>query len=324
MKLISVVTPAYNEEKNVESTYLAIKEVFAQHPNYRYEHVFIDNCSEDTTVEKLKEIAKKDPNIKIIVNSRNFGHVRSPYYGILQTNSDAVVTFPCDLQDPPEVIHQFIKKWEEGYKIVIGIKESSEENPLMFMLRKVFYLSIKIFSEVDHIRNFHGFGLYDKKLIDILKTLKDPYPYFRGLVSEFGFKRFEIPYAQRRREHGKTKSNFYALYDVAILGYVNHSKIPLRLSVFTGFFLSFISFILAIVYLVYKIIYWDSFQLGVAPLVIGLFFFSSVQLIFIGILGEYIGNILTHVKNHPLVIEEERINFESSKIKESGNVMDVQ
>lgn len=309
MKRISVVTPTYNEEKNVDLAYSAIKEAMAQHSNYEYEHIFIDNASEDATVLRLKEIARKDKNVKIIVNTRNFEHVRSPFHGILQSSGDAVINFACDLQDPPEVIHQFIQKWEEGFKVVIGFKQRSEENPFVFLLRKIYYYTLDALSETKQIRNFHGFGLYDRKVVEELRKLHDPYPYFRGLIAEFGFKRFEIPYIQRRRERGKTKSSLYVLYDAAMNGYINHSKIPLRLAVFVGFFLAFLGLLISLAYLVYKLMYWNSFELGMAPLVIGLFFFSSAQLIFIGILGEYIGNILTHVKNRPLVIEEERINF---------------
>jgi glycosyltransferase involved in cell wall biosynthesis len=314
LKFISVVTPTFNEEKNVENAFLAIREVFSKHPDYRYEHLFIDNSSQDETVTRLKELAEKNRNLKIIVNTKNFGHVRSPYYGILQTDADAVVTIPCDLQDPPELIHEFIKKWEEGYKVIIGIKNRSEENPIMFFLRRVFYFSLKKFSsneETVHIRNFHGFGLYDKSFVDILKKIRDPYPYFRGIVAELGFRRFEIPYTQRRREHGKSKSSFYVLYDAAMLAYVNHSKVPLRIAVFMGFGIAFMSFIFSVFYFIYKLLYWDSFPVGIAPLVIGLFFFSSVQLIFVGILGEYVSNILTQVKDRPLVVEKERVNFDA-------------
>lgn len=310
MKLISVVTPCYNEEANVDEVYRQVKEVFNDLKQYKYEHIFIDNASKDKTVEKLKEIAKKDKAVKIIVNARNFGHIRSPYYAILQAEGDAVISIVSDLQDPPAMIKDFLAKWEEGFKIVIGVKQKSEENPIIFMLRKLYYSLIKRISETDHIKNFTGFGLYDKMFVDVLRKLKEPYPYFRGLVAELGFNKLEIPYVQPKRKRGKTSNNFYTLYDIAMLGFVNHSKVPLRLASFIGFGVAVLSLLIAIGYLVYKIIFWDKFDVGTAPLVIGLFFFSSVQLFFIGIIGEYIGAIYTQVKDHPLVIEKERINFD--------------
>lgn len=309
-KLISVMTPCFNEEKNVENTYTEIKKIFSKIDNYYYEHVFIDNGSKDKTVEILKKIARIDKNVKIIVNVRNFGQVRSPYYGVLQCNGDAIIPIPSDLQDPPSLIPMFIKKWEEGNEIVIGIKSKSKENPLMFLVRSIFYRVIKKISESDHINNFTGYGLYDRKFIDIIRKLDDPYPYFRGLVSELGFERIEIPYTQTKRHGGKTSNNFFSLYDVAMLGFVNHSKLPLRLASFIGFIVAGISFFIALGYLIAKLLHWNEFNAGTAPLVIGLFFFSSVQLIFIGILGEYIAAIYTKVRNHPLVVEKERINFD--------------
>jgi glycosyltransferase involved in cell wall biosynthesis len=261
-------------------------------------------------VDILKKIAKDDKNVKIVVNVRNFGHVRSPYYGVLQCKGDAVIGLVADLQDPPVMIKDFIKKWEEGYKIVLGIKIKSKENKLMFLIRRLFYYIMFKIADTEQIKNFTGFGLYDKKFVDILRNLDEPYPYFRGLVSEFGFQRIEIPYTQLRREKGKTKNNFYTLYDVAMLGFVNHSKVPLRLASFIGFSVSLISILIAFGYLIYKLVFWYSFQLGTAPLVIGIFFFGGVQLFFLGMLGEYIGSIYTQVKKHPLVIEKERINFD--------------
>lgn len=308
MKLISVVTPCYNEEGNVEEVYKKVKQVFQELKNYRYEHIFIDNASNDRTVEILKKIARKDENVKIIVNAKNFGHIRSPYYAMLQAKGDAVISLVADLQDPPDLIKDFVKKWEEGYKIVIGVKSKSEENPIMFTIKKIFYSIIKKISDIEHIKNFTGFGLYDKKFIDVLRNLDEPYPYFRGLVAELGFERCEIKYVQPKRKRGKTANNFYTLYDIAMLGFVNHSKLPLRLASFIGFGVAVISLLVALVYFVYKLVYWDKFVVGSAPLVIGVFFFSAVQLFFIGIIGEYIGAIYTQVKNHPLVIEKERIN----------------
>lgn len=309
-KLISIMTPCFNEEKNVENNYLEIKKVFSKLPDYRYEHLFIDNSSKDKTVEILKKIAMNDKNVKIIVNVRNFGQVRSPFYGITQCAGDAVIPIAADLQDPVLLINEFVKKWEEGYKIVIGVKNKSEESRIMFSIRKIFYRLIRKISETDHIDNFTGYGLYDKEFIDVIRKLNDPYPYFRGLVSELGFERATIYYVQAKRKGGKTSNNFFSLYDVAMLGFVNHSKLPLRFASFIGFSVAAISLLVSLGYLIAKLINWNEFNAGTAPLVIGLFFFSSVQLIFIGIMGEYISAIYTKVKNHPLVVEKERINFD--------------
>ena len=309
MKLISIITPCFNEELNVEAVYRQVKDVLAKLPEYRYEHIFIDNDSSDKTVEILKGIAQTDTNVKIIVNVRNFGHIRSPYYGILQSTGDAVILVVSDLQDPTSMIIDFIRKWEEGYKIVIGTKTKSKENRLMFLIRKMFYTLIAKISETDQIKNFTGFGLYDRQFIEILRNLDEPYPYFRGLITELGFCRIEIPYTQPKREKGETKNNFYTLYDMAMLGFVSYSKLPLRMASFIGFGVSLLSFLIALIYTVYKIIYWNNFSVGIAPLVIGIFFFGGVQLFFLGIIGEYIGAIFTQVKKRPLVIEKERINF---------------
>lgn len=310
MKLISIVTPCFNEELNVEEVYKQVKDVFDKLPEYRYEHVFIDNDSSDKTVERLKRISTVDPNLKIIVNARNFGHIRSPYYGIMQAKGDAVILIVSDLQDPVSLIIDFVKKWEEGFKIVIGTKIKSKENKLMFLIRKLFYNTISRISETDQIKNFTGFGLYDRQFIEILRGIEEPYPYFRGLIAELGFSRTEIAYTQPRREKGVTKNNFYTLYDIAMLGFVNHSKLPLRLASFIGFGVSLFSFLVALIYLIYKLVFWSSFSVGIAPLVIGIFFFAGVQLFFLGIIGEYIGAIFTQVKKRPLVIEKERINFD--------------
>ncbi|MEM0465169.1 MAG: glycosyltransferase family 2 protein [Candidatus Pacearchaeota archaeon] len=309
-KLISIVTPTFNEEENVELLYNKIKEIMEGYKNkYDYEHIFIDNCSTDRTVEILKEIAKKDKNVKIIVNSRNFGIVRSPYYGLLQTKGDCSILISADFQEPPELINHFIKKWEEGYKIVVAVKKSSKENIIFFLIRKLYYNILKKLSEVDLIKNYMGFGLYDKEIIEILKKLDDPYPYLRGIICDIGFEKAKIPYIQPKRKRGITKNNFYSLYDMAMLGITSHSKIPLRIATFSGFILSILSLIIALIYFIYKIIFWKSFSLGTAPLIIGLFFFSSINLFFLGILGEYIASIHTQVLKRPLVIEKERINF---------------
>ncbi|MFH1387623.1 MAG: glycosyltransferase family 2 protein [bacterium] len=309
MKKISIVTPTYNEAGNVREIYRQVKEIFSKLPEYKYEHLFIDNASKDQTVEILKEIAANDNNIKIIVNTRNFGHIRSGYYGFLKTTGDAVITLVADLQDPPTMIIDFIRKWKEGYKIVVGVKKKSQESRLMFVVRNLFYRLIGTLSEVEQVRGFTGFGLYDKRVVEILKQIDDPYPYFRGLITDLGFEIAKVEYFQPKRWHGRTKNNFYTLYDLAMLGITNHSKIPLRLATMLGFLISILSILTAFGYLIYKLVFWNNFNVGIAPLVIGFFFFASVQLFFIGILGEYIGSIHTQVLKRPLVIEKERINF---------------
>jgi len=309
MKLISIVTACFNEEDNVEKLYLRVKDIFASLPAYRYEHIFIDNSSKDRTVPILKTIAQKDHNVKLIINTRNFGHIRSPFYGLLQARGDAAISLAADFQDPPEMIGDFLKKWEEGYMTVIGIKKESQESKWMFAVRNLFYGLISRLSEIRQISNFTGFGLYDKKVIEILRTIDDPYPYFRGLISDIGYDIARIEYLQPKRKAGITKNNFYILYDLAMLGITNHSKVPLRLATMLGFSVSIISVLFALGYFIYKLIFWSSFSVGIAPLVIGLFFFSAVQLFFIGIIGEYIGSIHTQILKRPLVIEKERINF---------------
>lgn len=309
-KKISIITPCFNEEGNVTDVYEQVKAIFLELPNYEYEHIFIDNASKDKTVEILKKIAQEDKRVKIIVNARNFGPVRSPFYAFLQAQGDAVIFLAADLQEPSALIKDFIRKWEEGYKIVIGIKNQSRENSVMFAVRKLYYDVLKKFADVEQIKNFNGFGLYDKELIKILKEIGDPYPYFRGLISEIGFPRAEIKYTQAERKRGESHNNFYALYDTAMLGFVNHSKVPLRLASFIGFGMSAVSFVIGLIYLVLKLLFWRNFEWGLAPLVVGIFFLGAVQLFFIGILGEYIGAIYTQVKRRPLVVEKERINFE--------------
>jgi len=310
LKRISIVTACFNEEENVKDVYDQVKAVFCDLPRFDYEHIFIDNASKDRTVEILKEIAKKDSRVKIIVNTRNFGHIRSPFHGLMQAKGDAVISIVADLQDPPVMIKEFIKKWEEGYNIVIGVKTQSEESPFFFAVRKAYYNLVGRLSEVELIKNFTGFGLYDQIVIETLRGIEDPYPYFRGLICDIGFERAVVEYVQPFRNRGFTKNNFYALYDMAMLGITNHSKVPLRLATMTGFAVALLSLLVALGYFVYKLIFWDNFSVGIAPLVIGLFFFSSVQLFFIGIIGEYIGAIHTQVLKRPLVIEKERINFD--------------
>ncbi len=310
MKKISVVTPCYNEEDNIRDVYEQVKAVFAALSQYTYEHIFIDNASQDKTVSILKEIAQTDKNVKVIINSRNFGHFRSPFYAILQAKGDAVISIVADLQDPPSMIRDFLQKWEEGFKIVVGVKPTSQETFPMSFIRKTYYHFITKIADVKLIKNFTGFGLYDQCIVEILRDIDDPYPYFRGLISEIGFPVAEIPYNQPVRKRGISKNNFYTLYDAAMLGITNHSKVPIRLATMGGFLLSMLSFLTVVIFFILKLIFWNQFPMGVAPILMGIFFFASVQLFFIGLLGEYVVSIHTQVLKRPLVIEQARINFD--------------
>lgn len=310
---ISIVTPCYNEEENVEALYERVKALFANNPalrRYRYEHLFIDNASKDKTVEILRRLSAADRNVKVIINTRNFGHIRSPYYGLLQAQGDAVILLVADFQDPPELIETFIGHWEQGQKVVMAVKNRSLESPLMFAVRKAYYNLVSRLADIDLVKNYTGFGLYDRVVIQKLREINDPYPYFRGLIMDLGYPSTRVFYEQPARKRGITKNNFYTLYDMAMLGITNHSKVPLRVATMAGFFMSGVSLFAAFCYLIAKLVLWDQFQLGTAPILIGVFLFSSVQLFFIGIIGEYIGAIHTQVLNRPLVIERERINFE--------------
>ena len=310
-KLISIVTPCYNEEGNVASLYEQVKFVIEGLLNkYDYEHIFIDNASSDNTVEILKDIAKNDNNVKIIVNSRNFGHIRSPVYAMMQASGDVVISLVADLQDPPEMIVDFINSYEDGFNIVLGIKESSKENSLMFKIRTLYYSFLNKISETETYENYTGFGLYDIKTIQALNQMPDAYPFFRGMIAEIGYKVKKISYKQPSRVKGITKNNFYSLYDIGILGLINNSKVLLRLSIFMGFIVGFLSIIVGTYYLVMKLMFWDSLSLGFAPLLVGGSLMFSMLLFFIGILGEYIGQIYTQSLNRPLVFEKERINFD--------------
>ena len=312
MKLISIVTPCYNEEENVEELYTRVKKVMETDlKNYQYEHIFIDNASTDQTVGILKKLAKDDNNLKIIVNSRNFGHMRSPVHGMLEAKGDAVISIVSDLQDPPEMIVDFVEKWEEGNDIVLGIKATSEEENIMFKIRELYYGLLTKLSEIEVFKNYTGFGLYDKQVMSAIGKLNDPYPFFRGMVAEVGYKVTKIPYDQPVRIKGITKNNFYTLYDIGMLGIINNSKVPLRIAVFSSLIIGIFSFLIALGYFVAKILYWDSMDMGIAPLIIGGSFGFSILLFFIGIIGEYIGAIYTQVLNRPLVFEKERINFDN-------------
>lgn len=311
MPHLSIVTPCYNEEKNAEDVYLQVKEVIASLPGFTYEHIFIDNKSTDGTAKVLRQLASKDTNVKVILNTRNFGHIRSPYHALLQARGDAVVLLAGDLQDPPAMIRDFVAKWHEGYKVVLGVKTESEESPLMFAIRGAYYNFIGKVADVRLVKNNTGFGLYDRVVIEELRKLEDPYPYFRGLISELGWESAKLPYKQPRRRRGISANNFYTLYDIAMLGITSHSKVPLRLATMLGFALSVLSFLTSMGYLVAKLLFWDKFELGLAPLIIGLFFFGSIQLFFMGLLGEYIAFIYTQVLKRPLVVEQERINFDA-------------
>lgn len=317
MKKISVLIPCYNEEENVVPIYKEIAKEFEKYAGrYELELLFIDNDSTDNTRSFLREICKEDKRVKAIFNAKNFGQFNSPYYGMLQVTGDCVITMVCDFQDPIDLIPQYLAAWEEGYKIVIGIKTSSKENKIVYWVRGLYYKLIKKFSDVDQIEHFTGSGLYDRSFIEVLRNLKDPSPFLRGIVAELGYKRKEIPYEQPLRRAGKTKNNFYTLYDAAMLSITSYTKVGMRLCTFLGLLCSVISAIVGLVYLILKLIYWDNFPAGMAPVLIGIFLLGSVQLVFIGLIGEYILTINQRVMNRPLVVEEERINFNEDERRE--------
>ncbi len=310
MKTISIVTACYNEEGNVEELYTRVRGVMAGLGRYCYEHIFIDNHSSDRTVEILKKIAAADSNVKVIVNARNFGHIRSPMHALYQASGDAVIGIVADLQDPPEMIADLLREWENGYSIVVCIKRSSGENPVMFRIRKIYYRLISRLSAIETFENYTGFGLYDRRVVDIVKSFQDPYPYFRGIIAEIGLPHVKLYYDQPARKRGFTKNNLYTLYDMAMLAITNLSKVPLRVVTFSGFASAALSAVVGFTYLLYKLLFWSRFSVGMAPVLIGIFFFASVQLISVGILGEYVASIHTQVQKRPLVIEQERVNFE--------------
>jgi glycosyltransferase involved in cell wall biosynthesis len=307
-KLISIVTPVFNESANVVELCTRVAAVM-QSLSYDYEHICIDNASTDETVRTLRVLAERDPHIKIIVNARNFGYIRSSFHALLQSRGDAVVLIAADLQDPPEMIVEFVTQWEAGFKSVMAVKPESEESWLMYRIRRLYYKTITRISEVPLVQNATGSGLFDRAVIDILRDLDDPYPYFRGLVCEIGFPIATVLFKQPRRMRGVTSHNYYSLYDMAMLGFTKHSKVPLRLMTVIGFCLSLCSLLTALGYLVAKLLFWDSFLIGTAPILIGVFFFGAMQILFLGLLGEYVLSIQSHVRKVPLVIESERINF---------------
>ena len=310
MKKVSILIPCYNEQENVRPMSEAIVDLFEkQLTQYDYELLFIDNDSSDQTRPILREICKNNEHIKAIFNAKNFGQFNSPYYGMLQTTGDCTISMVCDFQDPVELIPQYLEAWEQEYKIVIGIKTSSKENPIMYHLRSVYYKMIKKFSDVEQIEHFTGSGLYDKDFIQVLRDLKDPTPFLRGIVAELGYKRKEIPYEQPERRAGKTHNNFLRLYDAAMLSFTSYTKIGLRMATFLGMGCGAISAVIGLIYLIMKLVLWDTFAAGMAPVLIGMFFLGSVQLFFLGFIGEYVLSINQRVMNRPLVIEEERINF---------------
>jgi polyisoprenyl-phosphate glycosyltransferase len=307
-KLISIVTPCFNEQDNVVELHERISTVMAGLP-YDYEHIFIDNHSDDETVPRIRALASVDRRVKLIVNARNFGHIRSPFYGILQSSGDACILIASDLQDPPEIIPDFIGRWEQGYRTVLATKPETDESGATAAIRRLYYRLVTRIADLPLVQNATGAGLFDRSVVETLRRIDDPYPYFRGLVCEIGAPIAEVPFRQPRRTRGITKNNFYTLYDLAMLGITNHSKVPLRLMTFGGFLLSIVSLLCAFGFLVAKLLFWNYFQLGIAPILIGMFFLSAVQMFFIGLLGEYIGSIHTQIRRLPLVVEQERVNF---------------
>ena len=310
-KKISVVIPCYNEEENAEAIYYAVSEELRKlNAVYCYEILFIDNKSTDHTRDIIEGICRRDQNVKAIFNAKNFGQFNSPYYGMLQATGDCVILVAADFQDPVEMIPKFVAEWEKGYRIVCGIKTASKENGLVYFLRSLYYKAIKKMSSVEQIEHFTGFGLYDKSFIQVLRDLKDPTPFLRGIVAELGYERKEIPYTQPQRRAGKTHNNWYSLYDAAMLSFTSYTKVGLRIATFFGFLASGISFIIALVYLIMKLVFWDRFIAGAAPMVILTCFLGGIILFFVGLLGEYIMNMNARIMNRPLVIEEKRLNFE--------------
>ena len=316
-KKISVVIPTYNEEANVIPLADAIVGVLTgELAEYDYEIIFIDNHSKDSTQMKLRQLCRENKRIKAIFNARNFGQMRSPVHGLKQATGDCVIRMCADFQDPVEMIVQFVREWEQGHKIVIGVKKASKEKRIMYWIRACYYKLIRKITDIDHIEQFTGFGLYDKAFVDVVRSLHDPMPYLRGIIAELGFDYKAIPYVQQKRRAGKSKNNFYTLYDYAMVGITSYSKVVMRLATFLGFSVAALSFLAGIFYLVLKIMYWDRFSAGIAPMLIGISFLGARQLFFIGFLGEYVLSINTRVLDRPLVVEEERLNFEKGEGKQ--------
>ena len=316
-KKISVVIPTYNEEANVIPLADAIVGVLTgELAEYDYEIIFIDNHSKDSTQMKLRQLCRENKRIKAIFNARNFGQMRSPVHGLKQATGDCVIRMCADFQDPVEMIVQFVREWEQGHKIVIGVKKASKEKRIMYWIRACYYKLIRKITDIDHIEQFTGFGLYDKAFVDVVRSLHDPMPYLRGIIAELGFDYKAIPYVQQKRRAGKSKNNFYTLHDYAMVGITSYSKVVMRLATFLGFSVAALSFLAGIFYLVLKIMYWDRFSAGIAPMLIGIFFLGALQLFFIGFLGEYVLSINTRVLDRPLVVEEERLNFEKGEGKQ--------
>jgi glycosyltransferase involved in cell wall biosynthesis len=310
--LVSVVVPCFNEAGNVQVLYDRVSAVFAQIPQIRYQIVYVDNASVDGTQDIVRSLAARDLRVKAIFNVRNFGPLRSPLHAFFQTPGDALICMAGDLQDPPELIAEFIRLWRSGLKVVVGVKPKSEESPPMFLIRRIYYRLLNRLSDTPLIENFTGFGLYDREVVETLRQIPDRRPYFRGLIADLGYARAEVPFMQPRRERGVTKNDFYALYDVAMMGMTSHSRVPHRLATMAGFVLGAFSLLVAVGYTIAKLVFWNSFALGQAPLLIGVFFFGSLQMFFVGILGEYIGAIHAQIHPRPWVIERERLNFEDA------------
>jgi glycosyltransferase involved in cell wall biosynthesis len=308
-KIITIVTPSFNEAENVRELYRRINDSISQIQHYDFEILFIDNASTDDTVSILRELIEQDSRIKVIVNNRNFGQVRSPYWGVLQSRGVATIYMASDLQDPPEFIPNFIKDWELGWKVVLAVKPVSKTNSLFNFFRKMYYRVLEKISDVEMIKDATGFGIYDEIVLDQIRKIGDPYPYFRGLVCELGYPIKTIPFEQPRRSRGISKNNIFGLYDVAILGIISHSIAPIRAAGILGLIMGVLSLLVAFIYIILKLIFWQDFPLGIAPLIIGFFFMFGLMFIFIGLLGEYIGSIHTYVRNRPIVVEKERINF---------------
>ena len=308
-KLISITSPCFNEEENIEELYRRVAMVMETLPEYDFEYVLIDNASTDSTVEKLREIASKDPRVKVIINTRNFGHIRSPYWGIINTKGAATIYLASDLQDPPELIAEFIEQWQAGYKIVLAVKPVTSANPLMHYLRRTYYRLLDKISDISITKDATGFGIYDQVVLAHIRAINDPYPFLRGLICELGYQIKTIPFNQPSRLKGISKNNFYSLFDIALLGIVSHSMVPIRVASMLGFLVALLSILSAFILFVAKLFFWESFPVGYAPIGIGILLIFGVLLFFIGMVGEYVGVIHNHIQRHPIVVEQERINF---------------